>query len=1106
MDEKFTLSQIGLYNTQRVSDTLSRKLFVVRQKQFDLLMDSLQRTKEEDSPQHHLIIGQRGMGKTTLLKRIEVELRSVPWKERFIPLLFPEEQYNVRSLSEFWLNCIDAMADVMDMEHDKEMADEIDTVVAHLMEIEEEENRSREANGFLVAAAHKLNRRPVLLIDNISLVFNRLNEKEHHMLRSYMAQAGAPIIVGGNPIVMEAVNDYRAPFYDAFRIHYLDKLKMEELIEILVNLASLLGEPGLLPEIQQHTSRIKALHQLTGGNPRTAVMLFRLIVKGFSNDINEDLEALLDEATPLYKARFEELSSQMQIIVDAIAMNWDPITLERLREITRFENPQISPQLKRLTDLGWIEKPASLQGKGGAYEMSERMFNIWFLMRRSSRRQKRGVFCLSKFMEAYYGENIEEVVKKCLAHTLTSPTHIMEALAAAKLTLDPHMKEQLYSKSRETLFDLSQSTPEIIEMFEKTDIFGEDGEDDIASLLHEYEREKEKRHWHAVNILLDKLIDMVSDDPGKQALLFQSKGRNYMDLQQPEKSDSCLKKSQSLNPQDENTYLLLAILYHDFYKDLEQTERFCKEAVRINPGRDISYYFLGKLYGNEFNQWQKAEEMYLLALQKAPDDSDSSFALAKLYAANNQEEKAEKIYLDLLKTIPENDKVFIELGNLYNRRKGYEQAEKMYLKGIELNPKNEIGYYNLAGVYKELKRYKEAEKLYLKVIDLSPSDLDAYHRLGYIYFTKKQYPKAEALYLKAIEHNPSSSQAYLALALFYDETDKTDEAEEMYLKVIEIDPLDAETHYSLALLYKKQNRYEEAGKFFKRVTELDPQQQNGWFGLAVVQYNMAQYEEAEKNYKIALGINPKEATLLFSLGMLYERQGRYREAEKTYRKSVIQKPSLIAYWSLADLYKLYLNEYKKAEKHYLKAIDLDDNARWVIRKDLADLYENYSNDNEKAVDMYQGAIALTSDPEPKYLLARLYRDRMADLEKAEKIFGEIGEEERETDRYQLNLALFELYKKNKGLASEYLKNALNALPDTLTTEKMYLWIYFAKIVLRMQEASWLTERLEEEGFHILLAPYYHAIKLFTKKNPESYLDTIAKEIRDIAQEMVQKMK
>lgn len=1106
MDEKFTLSQIGLYNTQRVSDTLSRKLFVVRQKQFDLLMDSLQRTKEEDSPQHHLIIGQRGMGKTTLLKRIEVELRSAPWKERFIPLLFPEEQYNVRSLSEFWLNCIDAMADVMDMEHDKEMADEIDTVVAHLMEIEEEENRSREANGFLVAAAHKLNRRPVLLIDNISLVFNRLNEKEHHMLRSYMAQAGAPIIVGGNPVVMEAVNDYRAPFYDAFRIHYLDKLKMEELIEILVNLASLLGEPGLLPEIQQHTSRIKALHQLTGGNPRTAVMLFRLIVKGFSNDINEDLEALLDEATPLYKARFEELSPQMQVIVDAIAMNWDPITLERLREITRFENPQISPQLKRLTDLGWIEKPASLQGKGGAYEMSERMFNIWFLMRRSSRRQKRGVFCLSKFMEAYYGENIEEVVKKCLAHTLTSPTHIMEALAAAKLTLDPHMKEQLYSKSRETLFDLSQSTPEIIEMFEKTDIFGEDGEDDIASLLQEYKREREKSHWRAVDILLEKLMEMTSDAPMKQAVLLQSKGSNYMDWQQLEKSEYCLKESLRLNPQDENVYILLAILYHDFYQNPEQTEIFCQEAIRINPDHAIPYYFLGQLYKNEFNQWQKAEEMYLLALQKDPDDQDALFALAKLYDANNQEQKAKKIYRSLLKINPKNDNVYIELGNLYNRRGAYEHAKKMYLKGIELNPKNGVGCYNLAGVYEELKRYEEAEKLYLKVIDISPGDLDAYHRLGYVYFRQKQFLKAEETYRKAIEYNPSSPEAYLALGLFYDTTDKENEAEEMYRKVIGIDPQNVETCYTLALLYKKQKRYEEAGELFQKVTELAPQQAKGWFGLGVLQYNMAQYEEAEKNYKIALGINSKEATILFSLGTLYEKQEKYAEAEKNYRKSVAQQPSMIAYWSLADLYKLYLKEYKKAEKHYLKAIRLEEQPNWIIRKELADLYENYSNDYEKAVDTYQSAIALASDPEPYYLLARLYRDRMADLEKAEKIFRQIRKEEEATDRYQLNLTLFELYKKNKGLASAYLKNALNTLADTIPIEKMDFWIYFAQIVIRIQEVDWLTERLEAEGYSTTLAPYYHAVKLFTQKNPDTYLDTIAKEIRDIAQEMAQRMR
>ena len=108
METPVSLSQIGLYNPQRQSAEVTEKLFVARQKQFELLLHNIAKEAENSIPQHYLIIGQRGMGKTTLLKRMEVELHKPEYRRRFIPLLFPEEQYNVKDLTEFWFNCLDA--------------------------------------------------------------------------------------------------------------------------------------------------------------------------------------------------------------------------------------------------------------------------------------------------------------------------------------------------------------------------------------------------------------------------------------------------------------------------------------------------------------------------------------------------------------------------------------------------------------------------------------------------------------------------------------------------------------------------------------------------------------------------------------------------------------------------------------------------------------------------------------------------------------------------------------------------------------------------------------------------------------------------------------
>ena len=89
--EIISLSQIGLYNPQRQSHEVTKKLFAVRQKQFGLLLEKILQEEDHSIPQHYLIAGQRGTGKTMMLKRMQVEFYK---HQRFIPLLFPEEQYN----------------------------------------------------------------------------------------------------------------------------------------------------------------------------------------------------------------------------------------------------------------------------------------------------------------------------------------------------------------------------------------------------------------------------------------------------------------------------------------------------------------------------------------------------------------------------------------------------------------------------------------------------------------------------------------------------------------------------------------------------------------------------------------------------------------------------------------------------------------------------------------------------------------------------------------------------------------------------------------------------------------------------------------------------
>ncbi|MCD4694612.1 MAG: NACHT domain-containing protein, partial [Bacteroidales bacterium] len=385
MADTYKITQLAVYNPQRLDDETFIDLFIARTKVFDYLISQLEEEETNSIAQHHLIIGARGMGKTMLLKRIEIELKSTELNKTFIPILYPEEQYNITGLDDLWLNSLDKVADVMDYLKNDKLVNKIDIKVDALQGNKNKEGHEDEAYDFFLKITSDIGKRPVLLIDNINLIFKRLDKTDQHRLRNLLSKKNAPIIIAASPVKVKDALDYGAPFYDAFQIQYLQKLNDDELLRILNNLAGLTGNTEIIPELRQKISRIRVINQLTGGVPRTSVMLFKLISRGFSNSIIEDLDALLDDITPLYKARFEEeLSDQLQTIMNAIAINWDPVSIEKLRTLTGLSNSKLSPQLKRLTESGWIINKPGYKTKGKVYEVSERFFNIWYLMRQSS--------------------------------------------------------------------------------------------------------------------------------------------------------------------------------------------------------------------------------------------------------------------------------------------------------------------------------------------------------------------------------------------------------------------------------------------------------------------------------------------------------------------------------------------------------------------------------------------------------------------------------------------------------------------------------------------------------------------------------------------------
>lgn len=391
---------IGLtvYNPGALSDDEFLRGFVARQNVANILIEELKGVAAGTVLTHFLVLGQRGMGKTSMLRRLALAAQTEPVLANvLIPLSFREEQYNVHSSQVFWMNCLDALGDWFDRTGDHTKAELLDKDVSAL------DPKSDSALELFNRWTKDENKRPLLLLDNIDLIFNGL-KKEPGYIDIFEPQINGIVIVGGSATTVDVICEPNGALHHAFEVTQLDRLSKVELIACLRSLALARGPEGenVLQVLSNASARVKTMHDLTGGNPRTLTMLYMLLETDTEGDVFRDLERLLDQATVLYKARVEDLPAQARVVLDAVALAWDPTLAAAVSVATHLDVTVVSSQLDRLQKEGIIEKVSVSKKSKTAYQISERFFNIWYLMRHGPRRQRSRLRWLTVFLRSFY--------------------------------------------------------------------------------------------------------------------------------------------------------------------------------------------------------------------------------------------------------------------------------------------------------------------------------------------------------------------------------------------------------------------------------------------------------------------------------------------------------------------------------------------------------------------------------------------------------------------------------------------------------------------------------------------------------------------------------
>jgi len=650
------MEQLNIYQSANSDNETIKKGFIVRQTEFQIIMEALSRRSGKDPLQHELILGRRGSGKSTLLKRIEIEIEET-LSQRYIPINLAEEQASIYRLFDLWL----------------EVVKELKIKVKGYSDFKKEQDYTRylyqEIHEFCLAQKKQI----VLLLDNFDRIVENFAD-DGNLLRETLINHNDIVIIAASTRMSEHFWRYDQPFYEFFRLHHLEKLTIDEIKELLNLWADIADMPELKNFVIHNPGKLHTVRIITDGLPRTLQLFIRLVVQSdYAGEGVEYLKKIMDSVTPLFQERLNSLTPQLRKMALEMAFIWEACSTKELAEKCMMESKLISANLKTLADKGIVDK-IETDKRNLLYRISERFFNMWLIMTQGNPEQKRKAKWLSIFLENWYDP--------------------AELKTMAKQHLDD-LKNNKLAPQKALVLTKAYSQSKYISVFDRDNMIELTKKMQASNLRNDLVELPAK-----VSEIAEQIENLLKNKNYKKALELANSIENEEDgvkffvL-------GCVYACQGKFKDAEECYLIavekgnipamhnLGFLYDNQGK-FTDAEKYYLMAVK--KGDDSAMYNLGVLYDSQ-NKFGDAKKYYLMAVEKGNDSA--MYNLGVLYDNQNKFEDAEECYL--MAAEKGNVKAINNLGVLYANQNKFEDAEKYYLMTVEKNDNN--SFRNLATLY-----------------------------------------------------------------------------------------------------------------------------------------------------------------------------------------------------------------------------------------------------------------------------------------------------------------------------------------------------------------------------------------------------------------------
>ena len=674
--------------------------FVVRHEELNLIMQTIRENTSADHNQHVMVIGSRGIGKTMLLLRATAEVRKDEGLNReWYPLVFSEESYQVCTPGEFWLESLFHLGlqtgDKSWKETYKELREELD-----------EKRLCERALNQLLDFADIQKKKILLIVENFNmLIGEQIEEADAWNLRHTLINEKRIMLLASSTSRFDEIDNSDQAMFELFRVQEIEPLNSKQCRELWNNIS----------EKPLSEKQIRPLEILTGGNPRLLMILASFAFQMSFNELMEDLKQLVDNHTEYFKSHLDALAVKERKVYLALAELWDPATAKDVAIAARLNVNSTSSLLGRLVDKGAVVE-VKKHGRKKWYQVSERMYNIYHLMRKRGGPSSR-VEAVVRFMVQFYSEDELVKVVKCIAEEACCLERCDEHIKAYSEILNNVTNKDIAEKIKKEISgefikkiyeDVLPQLKEAIDLLEKEQSLVK--AEQILQKCYSVFFNTNNILFMATTLYALGAVNELLGDYSKAESYFKSSCKLFLQID-----------IKDLPIESLSTFMFKFIDFNLF----EETIGICRKIMKLNANDVVVLGILGFSL-NKVGEYNESAEILKKATELDPSEifhwlilGDSLLMLGKYDDAEKAFNKAASLDLNYYSNI------WYKIGNTHLCLERFEEAEKAFCKDAEMNPCSALPWYSIGYVrFDKLKHYSKAKEAFVRGIKSAESIFD----------------------------------------------------------------------------------------------------------------------------------------------------------------------------------------------------------------------------------------------------------------------------------------------------------------------------------------------------------------------------------------------